>query len=168
MEIFSSHRHQICDQGVRAIAHALRSNSSLTLLGICVNTLSDSLFAALGEALKSNSSLTHLYLRGDGPILIEDHFGDLSLETFLKALQSRTQMTHLHISNYSISSSHVIPRAEALKVSGTLELLDLSYNKIDCSGAGTLAQVLEKHRSLIYLQLRHSCSYGCGVKWIRS
>ena len=71
--------------------------------------------------------------------------GDSSLETFLKALQSRsTQMTHLHLSNLSISSSRVIPRAEALEVSGTLELLDLSYSKIDCSGSGTLAQALKK------------------------
>ena len=53
-------------------------------------------------------------------------------------------MTHLHLSNLSTSSSHVIPLVEALKVSGTLELLDLSYNKVDCSGAGTLAQALEK------------------------
>ena len=53
-------------------------------------------------------------------------------------------MIHLHLSNLSTSSSHVIPLVEALKVSGTLELLDLSYNKIDCSGAGTLAQALEK------------------------
>ena len=51
--VCSSHRHHMGDQGVRAIAHALRSNSSLTLLGICVITLSDSSFAALGEALKS-------------------------------------------------------------------------------------------------------------------
>ena len=51
--VCSSHRHHMGDQGVRAIAHALRYNSSLTLLGICVITLSDSSFAALGEALKS-------------------------------------------------------------------------------------------------------------------
>ena len=71
--------------------------------------------------------------------------GDSSLETFLKALQSRsTQMTHLHLSNLSISSSRVIPRAEALEVSGTLELLGLSSNKIERSGAGTLAQALKK------------------------
>ena len=53
-------------------------------------------------------------------------------------------MSHLHLSNLSISSSRVIPRAEAVEVSGTLELLDLSSNKIDRSGAGTLAQALEK------------------------
>ena len=51
--VCSSHRHPIGDQGARAIAHAFRYNSSLTLLGICVNTLSDSSFAVLGEALKS-------------------------------------------------------------------------------------------------------------------
>ena len=51
--VCSSDRHHMGDQGARAIAHALRSNSSLTLLGICVNTLSYSSFAALGEALKS-------------------------------------------------------------------------------------------------------------------
>ena len=51
--VCSSHRHPIGDQGARAITHAFRYNSSPTLQGICVNTLSDSSFAALGEALKS-------------------------------------------------------------------------------------------------------------------
>ena len=74
-------------------------------------------------------------------------------------------MTHLHLSNLSTSSSHVIPLVEALKVSGTLELLDLSYNKIDCSGAGTLAQALEKkNKSLIYLQLRHHKVSDAGAE----
>ena len=153
------------DQGVRAIAHALRYNSSLTLLTICVNTLSDSTFAALGEALQSNSSLTHLYMHGDGPNLTEYPFGDSSLETFSKALNScGTQMTHLHLSNLSISSSHVIPLAEALRVNATLKLLDLSYNKIDCSGARTLAQALKKNQSLICLKLRNNKISDAGAE----
>ena len=161
--ICSSHCHHIGDQGVRAIAHALRYKSSLTLLTLCVNTLSDSSFAALGEALQSNCSLTHLYMQGDGPNLY--HFGDSSLETFSKALKSRgTQMTHLHLSNLSISSSHVISLAEALRVNATLKLLDLSCNKIDCSGARTLAQALKKNQSLICLKLRDNKISDAGAE----
>ena len=163
--ICSSHCRHVGDQGVRAIAHALRYNSSLTLLTICVNTLSDSTFAALGEALQSNSSLTHLYMHGDGPNLTEYPFGDSSLETFSKALNScGTQMTHLHLSNLSISSSHVIPLAEALRVNATLKLLDLSYNKIDCSVARTLAQALKKNQSLICLKLRNNKISDAGAE----
>ena len=161
--ICSSHCHHIGDQGVRAIAHALRYKSSLTLLTLCVNTLSDSSFAALGEALQSNCSLTHLYMQGDEPNLY--HFGDSSLETFSKALKSRgTQMTHLHLSNLSISSSHVISLAEALRVNATLKLLDLSCNKIDCSGARTLAQALKKNQSLICLKLGNNNISDAGAE----
>ena len=163
--IRSSHCHHIGDQGVRALAHALRYNSSLTLLTICVNTPSDSSFAALGEALQSNSSLTYLYMQGYGPNLTEYHFGDSSLETFSKALKSLgTQMTSLLLSNLSISSSHVIPLAEALRVNTTLKLLDLNHNKIDCSGARTLAQALKKNQSLIYLNLRHNKISDAGAE----
>ena len=157
--------YQIGDQGARAIAHALRYNSSLTHLCICGNDFSDSSFAALGEALQSNCSLTHLNLRGDEMSYTRHHFGDLSFETFSKALQSSgTHMTHLDLSHLSISSSCVLPLAEALGVNGTLKRLDLSYNEIDCLGAVTLAQALKTNQSLIRLQLRENKIGDDGVK----
>ena len=153
------------DQGVRAIAHALRYNSSLTHLSICGNAFSDSSFAALGEALQSNCSLTHLNLRGDEMSHTRHHFGDSSLETFSKALQSSgTHMTHLDLGNLSISSSCVLPLAEALCVNGTLKRLDLRNNEIDCLGAVTLAQALKTNQSLIRLQLRENKIGDDGVK----
>ena len=156
---------QIGDQGVRAIAHALRYNSSLTHLSICGNAFSDSSFAALGEALQSNCSLTHLNLRGDEMSHTRHHFGDSSFETFSKALQSSgTHMTHLDLGNLSISSSCVLPLAEALCVNGTLKRLDLSNNEIDCLGAVTLAQALKTNQSLIRLQLRENKIGDDGVK----
>ena len=155
----------IGDQGVRAIAQALRYNSSLTHLSICGNTFSDSSFAALGEALQSNCSLTHLNLRGESSDRTRHHSCDLSLGTFSKVLQSRgIQMTHLDLGNLSISSSCVLPLAEALSVNGTLKRLDMSNNEIDCLGAGTLARALEKNRSLIYLQLRYNKIGDAGAK----
>ena len=156
---------QIGDQGVRAIVHALRYNSSLTHLSICGNAFSDSSFATLGEALQSNCSLTHLNLRGDEMSHTRHHFGDSSLETLSKALQlSGTHMTHLDLGNLSISSSCVLPLAEALCVNGTLKRLDLSDNEIDCLGAVTLAQALKTNQSLIRLQLRKNKIGYNGVK----
>ena len=156
---------QIGDQGVRAIAHAVRYNSSLTHLSICGNAFSDSSFAALGEALQSNCSLTHLNLRGDEMSHTRHHFGDSSFETFSKALQSSgTHKTHLDLGNLSISSSCVLPLAEALCVNGTLKRLDLSNNEIDCLGAVTLAQALKTNQSLIRLQLRENKIGDDGVK----
>ena len=156
---------QIGDQGVRAIVHALRYNSSLTHLSICGNAFSDSSFATLGEALQSNCSLTHLNLRGDEMSHTRHHFGDSSLETLSKALQSSgTHMTHLDLGSLSISSSCVLPLAEALCVKGTLKRLDLSDNEIDCLGAVTLAQALKTNQSLIRLQLRKNKIGYNGVK----
>ena len=156
---------QIGDQGARAIAHALRYNSSLTHLSIYGNAFSDSSFAELGEALQSNCSLTHLNLRGEEMSHTRHHFGDSSLETFSKALQSSgTHMTHLDLGNLSISSSCVLPLAEALCVNGTLKRLDLSNNEIDCLGAVTLAQALKTNQSLIRLQLRKNKIGDDGVK----
>ena len=165
-QAFCPPHRQIGDQGVRDIAHALQSNSSLTRLSICGHSFSNSSFAALGEALQSNCSLTHLYLRGFGTGLTGHHLVDgLSFETFSKALQSRgTQVTHLDLGNLSISSSRVIPLAEALSVNGTLKRLDLNNNEIDCPGAVTLAQALKTNQSLIRLQLRNNKIGDAGAK----
>ena len=49
----------LSDRGIRAIAHALQCNSSLTYLDISGHLGSESAVSALGEALQSNCSLTH-------------------------------------------------------------------------------------------------------------
>ena len=154
----------ISDSGLRAIAHALRSNNSLTYLDLPVNKFSDSAVATLGDALQLNCSLTHLYLRGSR-LPTKVNFGNSAAAAFSKALQSRgTQLTRLDLHNTSISSSCVIILAEGLQSNRTLERLDLSENEIECSGAAALAQALKTNRTLTHLQLNNNKIGDSGAK----
>ena len=148
----------LSDRGIRAIAHALQCNSSLTYLDISGHLGSESALSALGEALQSNCSLTHLYLRGERVSLTRDpFFGYSAAVAFSKALQSRnTQLTRLDLQCTSFSSSCAITLARALGVNGTVERLDLSFNNIDCRGAVALAQALSTNQTLTHLELFHN------------
>ena len=97
----------LSDRGIRAIAHALQCNSSLTYLDISGHLGSESALSALGEALQSNCSLTHLYLRGERVSLTRcPFFGYSAAVAFSKALQSRnTQLTRLDLQSTSLSSA---------------------------------------------------------------
>ena len=156
----------LSDRGIRAIAHALQCNSSLTYLDISGHLGSESAVSALGEALQSNCSLTHLYLRGERVSLTRfPFFGYSAAVAFSKALQSRnTQLTRLDLQSTSFSSSCAITLARALRVNGTLERLDLSFNSIDCRGAVALAQALNTNQTLTHLQLDHNKIGDTGAK----
>ena len=156
----------LSDRGIRAIAHALQCNSSLTYLDISGHLGSESAVSALGEALQSNCSLTHLYLRGERVSLTRDpFFGYSAAVAFSKALQSRnTQLTRLDLQCTSFSSSCAITLARALGVNGTLERLDLSFNNIDCRGAVALAQALSTNQTLTHLELFHNKIGDTGAK----
>ena len=156
----------LSDRGIRAIAHALQCNSSLTYLDISGHLGSESAVSALGEALQSNCSLTHLYLRGERVSLTRfPFFGYSAAVAFSKALQSRnTQLTRLDLQFTSFSSSCAITLARALGVNGTLERLDLSFNNIDCRGAVALAQALSTNQTLTHLRLVHNKIGDTGAK----
>ena len=156
----------LSDRGIRAIAHALQCNSSLTYLDISGHLGSESAVSALGEALQSNCSLTHLYLRGKRVSLTRGpFFGYSAAVAFSKALQSRnTQLTRLDLQFTSFSSSCAITLARALGVNGTLERLDLSFNNIDCRGAVALAQALSTNQTLTHLQLFHNKIGDTGAR----
>ena len=141
----------LSDRGIRAIAHALQCNSSLTYLDISGHLGSDSALSALGEALQSNCSLTHLHLRGERVSLTRFPFFGSAALAFSKALQSpNTQLTRLDLQFTSFSSSCAVTLASALRVNGTLERLDLSFNSIDCGGAVALAQALNTNQTLTH------------------
>ena len=156
----------LSDRGIRAIAHALQCNSSLTYLDISGHLGSESAVSALGEALQSNCSLTHLYLRGERVSLTRcPFFGYSAAVAFSKALQSRnTQLTRLDLQSTSFSSSCAITLARALGVNGTLERLDLSFNSIDCRGAVALAQALSTNQTLTHFHLFHNKIGDTGAK----
>ena len=156
----------LSDREIRAIAHALQCNSSLTYLDISGHLGSESAVSALGEALQSNCSLTHLYLRGERVSLTRGpFFGYSAAVAFSKALQSRSaQLTRLDLQSTSFSSSCAITLARALRVNATLEQLDLSFNSIDCRGAVALAQALNTNQTLTHLQLYHNKIGDTGAK----
>lgn len=181
----------IGESGASALARALRTNCTLTYLDLGDNAIGDSGAAAIGNALKSNRNLTHLYLN-------HNKIGDRGAEALAKALQSErtftqlnplqqsyiddsgvaelhfalvkalhgtcsTQVTRLDLNFNKIGCSGAIALADVLLSNCILERLDLGFNKIPCSGVEALAKALQSNRTLTHLDLRHNNIDDSGV-----
>jgi Leucine Rich repeat len=130
----------------RAIAAALKVNSSLTFLKLCYNSIDNEGAIAIADALKVNSSLTFLYLdnnsiKQEGAIAIAD------------ALKVNSSLTSLNLSDNLIDDEGAIAIADALKVNSSLTSLDLGDNSIDNEGAIAIADALQMNTTLELLYL---------------
>lgn len=111
------------EEGTRAIASALKSNSSLKVLGIFGRRL-DSFghlshgIEGLGDALRDNKALRLMILRG-----------------------------------CRVGSVSAISMSGGLSVNSTLKALDISFNKIGDKGASSIFSALEGNRALERIRL---------------
>ena len=101
----------------------------------------ESLVCTLGEHLHTS------YLKLNTEIF-KDEFVSLS-----KALSVNSSITHLDLSDNSISPSGAASLSQALAVNSSLTNLDLSTNGIGASGAASLSQALAVNSSLTNLDL---------------
>ncbi|KAL9965543.1 hypothetical protein ACROYT_G029357 [Oculina patagonica] len=159
------------------LAEALKGNSSLTMLGLSLNSIGVHGATGLAEALQKNTSLTKVDLSynkigaQDATELAEalqknttlteldlsyNKIGDAGAAGLAEALQKNTSLTGLYLSHNNIGAQGATGLAEALQRNKSLTGLDLFGNNIGDQGATGLAEALQKNTSLTGLNLSHN------------
>ena len=139
----------IKDEGAKALADALKTNTSLIALNLSNNNVEDKGAASLADALKTNTSLIELNLSNNN---VEDE----GAEALADALKRNTSLTELDLSDIIVGDAGVASLADALKVNTSLVSLDLRYNEINAEGAEALADALKRNTSLTELNLSYN------------
>ncbi|KAG0375297.1 hypothetical protein BGX24_009306, partial [Mortierella sp. AD032] len=136
--------NSIGDDGAQALSEALKANLTLTTLDLKVNSIRDSGAQALAEALKANSTLTTLNLKGNSIWL-------KGFVAFSEALNKNSTLTAFDLLS-GINPAKTM--FEALKADSTLTTLDLTDNSIGPDGAKALAEALKTNSTLTTLNLK--------------
>ncbi|KJE92014.1 hypothetical protein CAOG_03051 [Capsaspora owczarzaki ATCC 30864] len=136
----------IADVGARAIAEAVRANCTLTVVDLAENRIGDAGARAFAETLKVNNTLTKLDLN-------ENQIGDAGAQAIAEALKVNKTLTVLYLWHNQIGAAGAQAIADALKVNTTLTELYLYKNPIGDDGAQAIAEALEVNTTLTKLYL---------------
>ncbi|SHM63369.1 hypothetical protein [Rhizobacter sp. OV335] len=112
-------------QSIRLIAQALEKNSSLQALDLSSNDWGFKGAEAMAKMLKENKTLTELNHRRT-PL----HRG---FKTLCKALEANTTLKRLDLSNNNLYNKQLVALGSLLKTNKSLQQLDLSYTRFECS-----------------------------------
>ena len=150
-EVFLSGCRLLSDDGMCAIAHALRRapTTDLTLLAFqgCVH-VTDVGVTALAAALSCGPNLRSLDLSWCEALT------DLSGVALADALNENRHLSHLRlVCCVGLTDDTARAVARMLEVNNKLELLDLSWTKIGELGVEVLAQAMTKNRAVTTLNL---------------
>ncbi|OHE72562.1 MAG: hypothetical protein A2007_06040 [Verrucomicrobia bacterium GWC2_42_7] len=113
------------DLGARALADALKINTSLTELNLTANGIGGVGARALADALKTNTSLTKLNLTGN-------KIGDVGAGALADVLRTNSTLIELNLSDNKISFYGASLIGEALDHNTSLTKLSLDGNYISC------------------------------------
>ncbi|KAK1735826.1 leucine-rich repeat protein [Skeletonema marinoi] len=136
----------IGNEGVVALAGALKENTTLTTLRLGFNGIGNEGAIALADVLKENTTLTTLRLE-------DNDIGKEGAIALAEALKENTTLTTLHLKNNKIGNEGAIALADVLKENTTLTTLNLGWNKIGNEGAIALADALKENTTLTRLEL---------------
>jgi hypothetical protein len=150
-------RQSIQDDGAKALADALKSNTALRTLRLDTNSIQNEGVTALAHALKENTALRTLHLDNNS---IED----AGAKALAEALKNNTNLTTLHLHKNSIEDVGAKALAEAFKNNTTLRTLRLDNNCIGDNGAKALAEALKNNSTLTSLNLDNNSIQNDGTK----
>ncbi|GJJ76025.1 hypothetical protein EMPS_08383 [Entomortierella parvispora] len=151
----------LSDNGAKALAAALRSNSTLIYLSLQENHLKETGANALANALKTNSALTTL-------VLTLNRIGPQGAQAMALALKENSTLTTLNLENNGVEDIGAKALSEALKTNSTLVNLALGTNSIGRAGTQALFEALEFNSSLVTLSLEDSSFAFIGLKLAKS
>jgi Leucine-rich repeat (LRR) protein len=163
--LYIQHSH-IGDEGVAAIAEALKSNRSLRVLSLTYSDITARGANALRSMIQENDTLQRLNLSGN-------NIGDEGLVALLNGLQHSTTLTALNLVGTSITDAEVdgigdtclkelnlsgndltdqgaLKLASSLLEDCSLERLCLAGNKLTAKGGKALAAVLPSSTRFTY------------------
>jgi hypothetical protein len=131
------HCNNIKSKGVVDVADALCSNATLTSLELGSNHGFGLVGAqALADALQVNTTMRSLMLGGAG-------IGDCGAHAFAKLSAGKCTLTELYMSRNEIADTGLSAIAQALKVNQTLTSLMLCSNKFGSVGTHAMVCALE-------------------------
>ena len=133
-------------KGARVLSEAIITNSTLTTLDLGYNSVTSEGAKELAKALKANSTLTSLDLR-------HNRIGIRGAEVLSEALKTNSTLTSLSLSFNYIKTNGAKALAEALKINSTLTTLNLQGNSIMSGGAQVLSEAVKANMTLTTLGL---------------
>ena len=129
--------------GSKAIANALRENTTLTELNLNHNYIGDWGVKAIAEVLiKDNKTLKKL-------ILASNEFGVEGAKAIAEALKKNRSLITLDIQqNFKLGNEGIKVLADALKINKTLKEINLRYTGFDNEGAKSLEEALKINKTI--------------------
>ncbi|KAL0244701.1 hypothetical protein GEMRC1_008783 [Eukaryota sp. GEM-RC1] len=131
----------IGDEGIRALAEALKVNDTVTTVNLWHNSIGAEGARVLADMLKVNNSVSSIHLGGTS-------IGDEGVKALVEALKVNTVVTSIDLWDNSIGDEGACSIADALKINTTVTSVDLKFNSIGDDGAKALADVLEIQRKV--------------------
>ncbi|KAL0229348.1 hypothetical protein GEMRC1_013966 [Eukaryota sp. GEM-RC1] len=138
--------NRIGSEGARALAEALKVNSTIIEIYLDKNSIGPEGARALAEALKVNSTIIEIYLD-------KNSIGPEGARALGEALKVNSTITHISLFANSIGSEGARALAEALKVNSTVAEIYLDENSIGPEGARALAEALKVNSAITYINL---------------
>jgi Ran GTPase-activating protein (RanGAP) involved in mRNA processing and transport len=149
MELHLGENH-LGDEGMALLARQVGQNSSLSVLDVRSNSITEQGALSLqGMLLSKTSSLREL-------CLIQNELGSNGAAALGRGLMKNTTLTRLLISDNDIDQDGAKSLAHMLRANKSLQVLDISMNQIGNDGARYLANVLTKNNSLQTLIMRRN------------
>lgn len=133
--------------GIISIADMLKSNNTLTYLGLGANNINSNGAIALANALTENRVLTKIALGGNHNIC------GAAAQRFAEMLKVNTSLTSINFWGTQIGDEGAMKFAEALTVNTSLTSLDLGSCKIGIIGMEAIANALTTNTTLTYLNI---------------
>ena len=164
----AAYMSHIGDEGAKALAAALETNTALTHLNLASNSIGDEGAKALAAALKTNTALTHLDLASNS-------IGNEGVSALAAALKTNTALTSLSLQGslpplifkgtwQIMGPEGAKALAEAIETNTALTHLNLAWSDIVDEGAKALATVLETNTVLTHLNLASNSIGDEGAK----
>ena len=169
-ELIFSH-NKVTDTGILHIAKSTEVCTTLQLLDISQNDISEFGITSLCSSLKSNTSLLTLiislpktkgviYVNGEGSVcnMANKQLGDTGAQIVSALLYSNTNVIKLDVSGNQIRDDGTIAISDCLKNNSMLQEIILSCNNISVVGATKIAEIIQVNTTLQKLDI--SC---CGI-----
>eukprot|EP00300_Choanocystis_sp_HF-7_P025979 c2840_g1_i1.p1 GENE.c2840_g1_i1~~c2840_g1_i1.p1 ORF type:complete len:314 (+),score=88.28 c2840_g1_i1:81-1022(+) len=129
------------DEGVRALASALRTNTSLKTLSLASNHIGNSGAEALANVLRTNASLGWLSLSGN-------NIGDEGARVLADALRTNASLKDLDLASNNVGDEGASTFADVLRTNTSLNWLNLSENRVGDLGGKALLHSLQANATL--------------------
>ena len=141
LELDLSDNDKIRDEGVTALALALKGNTTLEVLDLGSNKISDEGATALAIAIKGNTTLHTLSLD-------KNQISDKGATALAYAMPGNRTLQRLYLHYNQISDEGATALAQAMKGNTTLRVLNLINNQISDEGVTALESLSDGNTKL--------------------